>query len=125
MWSQGKKCLLFIHSTLGEFNSTFIFTKYAFLGGLGVFHTWSSLNRLFISCIYRPVLSRLPSVTSTVSGETRRPSLILDMREAISESGKRLSAIVAENQSRALESLLADMNGQRLSTTRKVGSTLV
>jgi hypothetical protein len=42
------------------------------------------------------------------------------MREAISESGKRLSSMVAENQSRALAALLEDFHGRQLSTKRKV-----
>jgi hypothetical protein len=42
------------------------------------------------------------------------------MREAISESGKRLSSLVAENQTRALAALLQDLHGNQLTTKRKV-----
>jgi hypothetical protein len=54
----------------------------------------------------------------------RRSSIILDMREAISESGKRLSSMVAENQTRALASLLQDLHGRQLTTRRKVNQHL-
>jgi len=68
----------------------------------------------------RPPLQRAPSVNSNMSTDTRKSSIILDMREAISESGKRLSSIVAENQTKAVEALIADMHGHQLTTKKKV-----
>ena len=68
----------------------------------------------------RPPLQRAPSVNSNMSTDTRKSSIILDMREAISESGKRLSSIVAENQTKAVEALIADLHGHQLTTKKKV-----
>ena len=40
-------------------------------------------------------------------------------KDAISESGRKLSLMVSENQQKALESLLADIQGAQMSTRRK------
>ena len=40
-------------------------------------------------------------------------------KDAISESGRKLSLMVSDNQQRALESLLADIQGGQMSPRRK------
>ena len=40
-------------------------------------------------------------------------------KDAISESGRKLSLMVSENQQKALESLLADIQGAQMSPRRK------
>ena len=77
----------------------------------------------------RPSLSRNLSECSTFSYDSQGPpkdSRILERRnalvafkDAISESGRKLSMMVSENQQRALESLIEDLQGASMSPRRK------
>ena len=75
----------------------------------------------------RPVFERQESNLSDASSLDARNSAVLDRRrtigafmDAISESGRKLSSIVHENQTQALETLLADLQGRALSPQRVV-----
>ena len=75
----------------------------------------------------RPVFERQESNISEASSLDARNSAVLDRRrtigafmDAISESGRKLSSIVHENQTQALETLLADLQGRALSPQRVV-----
>ena len=48
-----------------------------------------------------------------------RRNTLVAFKDAISESGRKLSLMVSENQQRALESLLADIQGAQMSPRRK------
>ena len=48
-----------------------------------------------------------------------RRNTLVAFKDAISESGRKLSLMVSENQQRALESLLADIQGDQMSPRRK------
>ena len=58
------------------------------------------------------------TVQSSFFGIDRRNTLVA-FKDAISESGRKLSLMVSENQQRALESLLADIQGAQMSPRRK------
>jgi len=73
----------------------------------------------------RPPLERQESNLSEASGLDARNSAVLDRRrtiasfmDAISDSGRKLSMIVHQNQTQALETLLADLQGRSLSPQR-------
>ena len=75
----------------------------------------------------RPAFERQESNLSDASSLDARNSAVLDRRrtigafmDAISESGRKLSTIVHENQTQALETLLADLQGRALSPQRVV-----
>ena len=48
-----------------------------------------------------------------------RRNTLVAFKDAISESGRKLSLMVSDNQQRALESLLADIQGAAMSPRRK------
>ena len=54
-----------------------------------------------------------------------RRNTLVAFKDAISESGRKLSLMVSENQQKALESLLADIQGAQMSPRRKALYSLV
>ena len=54
-----------------------------------------------------------------------RRNTLVAFKDAISESGRKLSLMVSENQQRALESLLADIQGAKMSPRRKALYSLI
>ena len=46
-------------------------------------------------------------------------------KDAISESGRKLSLMVSDNQQRAMESLLSDLQGAKMSPRRKALYSLI
>ena len=56
---------------------------------------------------------------------TDRRNTLVAFKDAISESGRKLSLMVSENQQKALESLLADIQGAQMSPRRKALYSLV
>lgn len=77
----------------------------------------------------RPSLSRNISECSNFSYDSKGPSndsrilerrnTLVAFKDAISDSGRKLSMMVSDNQQRALESLLADLHGGSMSPRRK------
>ena len=61
---------------------------------------------------------------SKILGLDRRNTLVA-FKDAISESGRKLSLMVSENQQRALESLLSDLQGAKMSPRRKALYSLI
>jgi len=77
----------------------------------------------------RPSVSRNLSECSNLSYDSQGPSrdsrilerrnTVVAFKDAISESGRKLSLMVSDNQQRALESLLADLHGGSMTPRRK------
>ena len=54
-----------------------------------------------------------------------RRNTLVAFKDAISESGRKLSLMVSDNQQRAMESLLSDLQGAKMSPRRKALYSLI
>ena len=84
------------------------------------FDTFSSKNSAILGLVLKLTFYK----SLKFIPKDRRNTLVA-FKDAISESGRKLSLMVSENQQRALESLLSDLQGAKMSPRRKALYSLI